>query len=273
MELRAEVEKEQLELLQTEKGEVEVQLHKMCVQQKEARAEFDSLKEQMLNEQANWDKQKKILEGEKSMLKTRLEALEKKEAGWMVAEQNAENLTRRIAELERELAEQSARTERHEAELMQARQQQDAELRKSQRYREELTIERDRLRELLARLRSGNFCQNKTSNTTITVCLMAIRSGSAEAEQCCLEPSCLDDDHQLIAIIDDLLMKALLLARREADALRIQQQKQIRELDDLKRDIQSLRRTGHELNASDDKLLLENRNIKEQANGERRNEF
>ena len=90
---------------------------------------------------------------------------------------------------------------------------------------------------------------------------MAINS----SDNCCLESDCLDDDMQLIAVIDDLLMKALSSARREADSLRIQQQKQIRELDDLKKDIQSLRRTGHELNASDDKLLVENRNIKEQV--------
>nr|CAD2200553.1 unnamed protein product [Meloidogyne enterolobii] len=90
---------------------------------------------------------------------------------------------------------------------------------------------------------------------------MAISS----SDNCCLEPNCLNDDIQLIAVIDDLLMKALSSARHEADSLRIQQQKQIRELDDLKRDIQSLRRTGHELNASDDKLLVENRNIKEQV--------
>uniref|UniRef100_A0A915LU83 Uncharacterized protein n=1 Tax=Meloidogyne javanica TaxID=6303 RepID=A0A915LU83_MELJA len=90
---------------------------------------------------------------------------------------------------------------------------------------------------------------------------MAINS----SDNCCLEPNCLNDDIQLIAVIDDLLMKALSSARHEADSLRIQQQKQIRELDDLKRDIQSLRRTGHELNASDDKLLVENRNIKEQV--------
>ena len=157
MELRTNVEKEQLGLVQAEKREVESQLQKMCAQQKEARVELDSLKEQMLTEQVNWDKQKKMLEGEKSTLKARLEALEKKEAGWMVAEQNAENLTRRIAELERELAEQRARTERFEAELMQARQQQDGELRKSQRYREELALERDRLRDLLSRLRSGKI--------------------------------------------------------------------------------------------------------------------
>ena len=98
---------------------------------------------------------------------------------------------------------------------------------------------------------------------------MAISS----SDNCCLEPNCLNDDIQLIAVIDDLLMKALSSARHEADSLRIQQQKQIRELDDLKRDIQNLRRTGHELNASDDKLLVENRNIKEQVRRKKKNIF
>jgi hypothetical protein len=151
------------------------------------------------------------------------------------------------------MAENEAKMERMEAELGHAKVAEEAEMRKAKRWREELAAERDRLRDLLARLRS--------------VCLMAIRSsGTDEAGRFCLEPTCsLDDDVQLIAIIDDLLMKALCSARREADALRIQQQKQIRELDDLKRDILGLRRTGNELNANDDKLLMENKNIKKQV--------
>jgi hypothetical protein len=254
LELYKAVERDQMEMARAEKAEVEEQLKRMCGQQKETRAEMDAIKEGIKLERAEWERERKAAEMDKNGMKSRLEGIEQRERDLEgMAQKNGENMARRVAEMSKEMAENEAKMGRMEAELGQAKVAEEAEMRKAKRWREELAAERDRLRDLLARLRS--------------VCLMAIRSsGTDEAGRFCLEPTCsLDDDVQLIGIIDDLLMKALCSARREADALRIQQQKQIRELDDLKRDILGLRRTGNELNASDDKLLMENKNIKEQV--------
>ncbi|ETN71896.1 hypothetical protein NECAME_19127, partial [Necator americanus] len=92
------------------------------------------------------------------------------------------------------------------------------ELQKTQRLREDLVSEKSKGAELVSRLRS--------------VCAaVALNGGKIEVEM---------DDHQLIDSIDDVIMGALTAAKREADALRLQQHTQIAELNDLKSDIEKL---------------------------------
>ena len=163
---------------------------------------------------------------------------------------NYENVERRYANNESLLIEKANKIADLEAENRTTKQQIELEIKKAQRLREDLVTEKCRIGDLISRLRS--------------VC-NAIRSNGGK-----LTPSedLIDNDEKLIDIIDDVIMQALNAARREADALRLQQQLQIAELDDLKKDIENLRRAEGELTESDDKvkeLVMENRNIKEQV--------
>uniref|UniRef100_A0AC34GXV8 Uncharacterized protein n=1 Tax=Panagrolaimus sp. ES5 TaxID=591445 RepID=A0AC34GXV8_9BILA len=239
--------------LEEEKKRIETQLEKTKQKQKESRHELDALKDEYANLETALsasERSKKTLEAERNTLKARVESLEDKCDQLNVKLVNYENLEKRYANNEILLIEKSNKIADLEAENRTTKQQNELEMKKAQRLREDLVSEKCRIGDLLSRLR--------------TVC-NAIRSNGGKLSNA---EDLMNDDEKLIDIIDEVIMQALNAARREADALRLQQQLQIAELDDLKKDIESLRRAEGELNESDDKvkeLVMENKNIKEQV--------
>lgn len=98
------------------------------------------------------------------------------------------------------------------------------------RLREDLVAVKSRCSDLISRLRS--------------ICVsIQLNGGKCEMQmmQSIDDDGDGDNDERIITIIDDVIMKALTAARREADALRLQQHTQIAELNDLKEDIERLR--------------------------------
>ncbi|KAJ1366375.1 hypothetical protein KIN20_027014 [Parelaphostrongylus tenuis] len=159
----------------------------------------------------------------------------------------AEDAARRLESGERRMAEQHGRISDLEAENRTLKQQMELEAQKTQRLREDLVSEKCKGAELVSRLRS--VCATITLN-----------GGKIESQM---------SDNELIDSIDDVIMAALTAAKREADALRLQQHTQIAELNDLKSDIEKLRRSESvSLNESDDRvreLSKENVALKEQV--------
>ncbi|VDK36840.1 unnamed protein product [Anisakis simplex] len=95
----------------------------------------------------------------------------------------------------------------------------DVEMKKVERLNEELISVKSRYGDLISRLRS--LCSS-----------IQLNGGQCEV------PS---KDEDMVVVIDDLILKALTTAKREADTLRIQQHAQIAELTDLRNDIEKLR--------------------------------
>ncbi|VDO68480.1 unnamed protein product [Heligmosomoides polygyrus] len=252
MEVEAELQevRRKLSSAEEDRKQTEKQLHRVCEEQKALRVTVDELREEKENaeaQSATSERARRNAETERNSLKTRLETLDAECEELRERARCAEDAARRLASGERRLVELQTRIGDLEAENRSIQQQMELETQKTQRLREDLVSEKSKAAELVSRLRS--------------VCAaIALNGGKIEAEM---------DDHQLIDSIDDVIMGALTAAKREADALRLQQHTQIAELNDLKGDIEKLRRSESvSLNESDDRvreLSRENVSLKEQV--------
>ncbi|WKY13181.1 hypothetical protein Q1695_004190 [Nippostrongylus brasiliensis] len=239
-----------LSAVEEERRQTEKQLHRVCDEQKSLRVTVDELrgeKESVEALNASNERARRNAEAERNSLKARLEALDAECEELREQSRCSDDAARRLASGERRMAEQQTRIGDLEAENRTLQQQIELESQKTQRLREDLVSEKYKLAELVRRLRS--------------VCAaVALNGGKIEDEK---------DDHQLIDSIDDVIMSALTAAKCEADALRLQQHTQIAELNDLKKDIEKLRRSeSASLNESDDRvreLSKENVALKEQV--------
>ncbi|VDN91473.1 unnamed protein product [Brugia pahangi] len=229
----------------------------------------------------NLEKQKELLENERNIQKAISERLEGHIEENRLKIMNMENIQKKFESCERAVMESRSRVNELESENRQLNQQRllkfgihpeikskrceiklvylqlELELKKMDRLREDLVAAKSRCSDLISRLRS--ICAS-----------IQLNGGKCEVEmvQSTDDDDGGDNDERIITIIDDVIMKALTAARREADLLRLQQHTQIAELNDLKEDIERLRRSESDLNGSDDRLrqlTTENRNIKEQV--------
>ncbi|KAK6758259.1 hypothetical protein RB195_015838 [Necator americanus] len=252
MEMEAELQelRRKLNSAEEERRQTEKQLHRVCDEQKSLRVTVDELREEKANaetQSATNERARRSAETERNSLKVRIEALDVECEELRERARCAEDAKRRMEASERRLAELQTHVGDLEAENRTLQQQMELELQKTQRLREDLVSEKSKGAELVSRLRS--------------VCAaVALNGGKIEVEM---------DDHQLIDSIDDVIMGALTAAKREADALRLQQHTQIAELNDLKSDIEKLRRSeSASLVESDDRvreLSRENVTLKEQV--------
>ncbi|CAJ0572667.1 unnamed protein product, partial [Mesorhabditis spiculigera] len=240
----------QLEEMRLEVVEKERIIGRVREEQKSQRAEMDRLEDErkaLETTNSQTDRQKRIAETERNALKEKLERLEDEVESSRFRLLSTEDARKRLESTERALVEAQNKSGDLEQENRALAHQLELESRKVQQLREDLVGEKSRVADLIGRLRS--------------VCTgIAVNGGKIEADI---------DDAKLIESIDDVIMKALNAARREADTLRIQQHTQIAELADLRRDIEKLRRAENaSLNESDDRvreLSKENANAKEQV--------
>ncbi|CAI4222792.1 unnamed protein product [Auanema sp. JU1783] len=233
-----------------EHTEAEKQLEKLREEQRSLRKTVDDLKEEKHKcdlQTSQLERSLKNSENEKNALKERTEKLEDELEVIRMRMLTTDDAAKRLEVSERLLVEQQNRVGDVESENRSLQQQIELESKKTQRLREDLIAEKARLAEIIGRLRS--LCA-----------AIQLHGGKLETSEM--------SDEKLIDNIDEVLMGALSAAKREADALRLQQHTQIAELTDLRRDIEKLRRSeSASLSESDDRvreLSKENVSMKEQ---------
>lgn len=203
--------------------EMDNQIVKIKEDNKKALFELDELREEKSQAeivQRQLERCRKNAEAERDALKEKLEKTEDEFESLKLRLISCDIAQKKLKD--RDSLIETLHNEKGELEndLRTMQQQFNVEAKKTQRLREDLVFEKSKRADLVGRLRS--LC------TTLN-----LNGGSVNVEGI--------NDEDLIDSIDDILMNALVAVKRESDSLRIQQNKQISELSDLKKDIEKLR--------------------------------
>ncbi|CAB3399123.1 unnamed protein product [Caenorhabditis bovis] len=251
--LEFELKESRRKLNQAEEDRLESDHHleRLRDEQRKLRFEVDEMSEeksQMVSALAHAERARKNAETERNALREKNEKIEDELEELRLRLLNVDNSAKRLEDREKLIVEQQNRLGDLESENKTVQRQLEFELKKTQRLREDLVMEKSKGAELIGRLRS--LCA-----------AVAMNGGKMDTSEM--------GDTELVSTIDDIIMNALSNAKRESDALRLQQHQQIAELADLKTDIEKLRRTERvSLLESDDRvreLNQENVNMKEQV--------
>ncbi|MCP9264823.1 Girdin isoform 2 [Dirofilaria immitis] len=179
----------------------------------------------------NLEKQKKLLENERNTQKAISKQFEERIEQNRLQMMDMENIQKKLEACERALMESRSRVNELESENRQLNQQLELEFKKMDRLREDLIAAKSRCSDLISRLHS--------------ICVsIQLNGGKCEMQMVqSIDDNGDDDDYddKIFTVINDVIIKALAAARREADALKLQQHAQIAELNDLKEDIDRLR--------------------------------
>ena len=222
---------ERLERADAETLATNERLRLQCEQTTTMRVELQQLCDELKHAQEHSTRARKSADVESGALTTRVRELEEALDASRARAVDLRSVERRLASAEATLVERNNRIHELDAECAMLRAEAEREADAQRRLREQLVASRARLADLLCRLRSiWAMCRAKTVNvddgeTTTTT------TSSAEP---------IDDD-TLLNTIDQLLYRAFDECKAEREALRIQRQLQIEEINTLSRNLHSLR--------------------------------
>ncbi|KAI6199740.1 Girdin [Aphelenchoides besseyi] len=197
--------------------------------------ELRKLTDELKTTREQSERQRKTSELERCGLTKRIEELEEELGNSKSKMVDLEHVQRRLTSAETKLHEKNNLIGELETEIKLLRRQVELQTEKADQLREELTIEKARLADVLSRIRSIYKTYRKKQ----------------EAEKQSQDDE-INDDYLILSTIETFLIQVFADTRSEKERLRILEQKQIEEIDELKRSITDLQRKGNELDANDD---------------------
>ncbi|CEF62921.1 Girdin [Strongyloides ratti] len=244
--------------IKNEKDAIENILEEVKNDKKRQKHELDDLKQiidKISVDNSNVVREKRTLENERNVFKMKLENCEETINKLNLKCYEIDNLSRKLKINEQNLTEKCFILSEVESERDSLKIEMQTLHLKMEKLSGEVESERNKISDLISRLR-----------TVIKTMKINGEQFLGSEMNNALENICSKDDSDLITAIDSVFMESFNAARKQADALRNERQKQINELDILKKDIEGLRKDSCEIPCKDEEkeiLIKENKENKE----------